>query len=550
MWFCPTYKRPEGLLELADTWEKYQPGKKLIVRVWEDDPRGPDYAKTEWPESWEFYTSGAENFSPALNEFFQKYPDEPNYGFIADDIRLTTEGGLEYLESLAEPFFIAYPNDTIQRSRLATHWCIGGDLVRMMGWFSPPFLTHGYTDQVWQLLGQGAGLLRYAPHVVFYHKHFLADRAKYDEGYAKIYGPDKLMTSEIVRKDAEIFQQYAAKAAGTDIKMLRTALNNLEDMIVKEAGYESPFHRPEEIIISGNEAKPVLPSGELHRGVGGRDSAGGLHDSNGKAGGVQGIGNDRNVESPTVHSEAVETGVGLPQGGCPWIIEPKEYKYPDAKVAVCVPSGGEWKSGTAVSAIMLVTDFMQYGVPGLRSRTVHVNSTESSMLVANRHNSVKVTLKTGASHLLFIDSDMRFPPWALRRLMSHNLPIVAANCTRRAFPVTGTALDFDGKDVVSKGKTGLEKVRQVGGAFMLIRRDVLEKLKPPLFLMDWVPEMDGYCGEDIYFSQLVQAAGYDMWVDHDLSNYIGHIGNFTYGHGHVGHEIPDWMPGTAAVVKQ
>jgi len=197
-----------------------------------------------------------------------------------------------------------------------------------------------------------------------------------------------------------------------------------------------------------------------------------------------------------------------------------------------------------------VTDFMQYGVPGLRSRTVHVNSTESSMLVANRHNSVKVTLKTGASHLLFIDSDMRFPPWALRRLLSHNLPIVAANCTRRAFPVTGTALDFDGKDVVSKGKTGLEKVRQVGGAFMLIRRDVLEKLKPPLFLMEWVPEMDGYCGEDIYFSQLVQAAGYDMWVDHDLSNYIGHIGNFTYGHGHVGHEVPDWMPGTAAVVKQ
>lgn len=550
MWFCPTYKRPERLLELADSWEKYQPGKKLVVRVWEDDPRGPDYAKQPWPESWEFYTSPAENFTPALNEFFKKYPDEPHYGFIADDVQLTTEGALDYLEALADPFFIAYPNDTIQRDRLPTHYCIGGDLVRMMGWFSPPFLQHGYTDQVWKLLGASSGLLRYAPQVVFYHKHFLVDRAEYDEGYAKIYDKNKLMTSDMVTKDAETFQKYVASAAGTDIKMIRGALEKLEDLIMTEAGYEPKLHGPTTVAVHRDEAKPVLQTGELRGGVGGRDSAGSVHDSGRTTGGVQGAGNDGNVEAAPVYSQAVEKGTGLPQGGCPWIIEQKEYKYPDAKIAFSIPSGGEWKSGTAVSSIMLVTDFMQYGVPGLRSRTVHVNSTESSMLVANRHNAVKVALKHGASHLLFVDSDMRFPPWALRRLLSHDLPIVAANCTRRAFPVTGTALDMDGKDVDSNGRTGLEKVRQVGAAFMLIRRDVLEKLKPPLFLMEWVPEMDGYCGEDIYFSQLVQAAGFDMWVDHDLSRHIGHIGSFTYGHGHVGHKVPDWMPGTAVVVQQ
>lgn len=549
MWFCPTYKRPEGLLELADSWEKYQPGKKLVVRVWEEDPFGRKYAETLWPESWEFYTSPAENFTPAMNEFFAKYPNEDTYGFIADDIRLTSEGALEYLEMLASPFFVAYPNDTIQRDRLCTHYCIGGDLVRMMGWFSPPFLQHGYTDQVWKLLGGGAGLLRYAPHVVFYHKHWLAGRAKYDDGYAKIYDQKGLMTSDMVTRDAEIWQKYIAAAAGNDIKMLREAFNRLEDNIVKEAGYEPVFHPTQEVIVHSDAPEPVLQSGDVHRGVGGRDGAGSVHDADRPACGVQGAGTDDELTATRGDGQAVEKGTGFPQGGCPWIIEPKDWKYKDTKVAVCIPSGGDWESGAAVSTVMLVNDFMQFGLPGLRTRSIHLNSTESSMLVSNRHNAVKTTLKHGATHMLFIDSDMKFPPWALRRLLSHDLPVVAANCTRRAFPVQGTAVDFDGKDVDSRGKKGVEAVRQVGGAFMLIRRDVLEKLKPPLFQMEWVPEMDGYCGEDIYFCQLIQAAGFDVMVDHELSMYIGHIGKFTYGWGQLDHKVPDWMPGTAGVEK-
>lgn len=550
MWFCPTYQRPEALAELAETWEKYESGKKLVVRVWSGDKFGKDYAEREWPESWEFYVSDKELFTPAMNEFFGKYPDEPHYGFIADDIRLTQEGSLAYLENLAEPFFIAYPNDTIQRERLCTHYCVGGDLVRTMGWFSPPFLQHGYTDQVWKLLGQGAGLLRYAPQVVFYHKHFLRNRTAYDEGYAKIYAKDGAMVSEMVTRDHEIFQKYVSTAAGTDIKMLRKGLDNLEQAILEEAGYEYDGRPEAEIAIHSDETKSVLPAGDVRGGMGGRHGAAGGDDSAGEACGVHRPGDSGDGEGAALHGENMETRVGLPSGGCPWVIEPREYKYPDAKVVVAVPSGGEWKSGTAVSAILMVNDFMQYGLPGLRSRTIHVNSTESSMLVSNRHNAVKVMLKVGASHLLFVDSDMKFPPWALRRMLSHDVPVVAANCTKRAFPVTGTALDFEGQVVDSRGKKGLEPVRQVGGAFMLIRRDVLERLRPPLFLMEWVPDMEGYCGEDIYFSQLLQAAGVDILVDHELSVAIGHVGSFTYGHGHVEHKVPDWMPGTAVVVQQ
>jgi hypothetical protein len=164
------------------------------------------------------------------------------------------------------------------------------------------------------------------------------------------------------------------------------------------------------------------------------------------------------------------------------------------------------------------------------------------MLVSNRHSAVRNMLQSNASHLLFVDSDMKFPPWALRQLMQHDLPFVAANCTKRAFPVEGTALDFEGKPVDSVNGRGLEKVRQVGLAFALIRREVFEELRPPLFMMEWVEELKGYCGEDIYFSQLLQQAGVDVWIDHDLSREIGHIGSLTFGHGQVGTASPqEWL---------
>jgi hypothetical protein len=543
MWFCPTYQRPEGLLELAESWEKYQPGKKLIVRVWENDPRGSDYAKIAWPKSWEFYVSPAEHFTPAMNEFFSKYPEEDTYGFIADDIRLTSDGALEYLEGLAAPFFIAYPNDTIQRELLCTHYCIGGDLVRLLGWFSPPFLQHGYTDQVWKAIGSKTGLLRYAPHAIFYHKHFLVPGrgAEYDEGYKKIYSKDGYMTSEIVKRDAEVFAEYRKKALASDVALVKVALGRLENQIVKDAGYEPTIIIPEKIDVHSDPAQPILQTGDVHRGVGGRDSASGGDDPNREAGGVHWDGCADDAEAARSDGEAVEERPGLSQGGFPWELSKKVYKYPDAKVAISVPSNGEWESGTAMSVAMLITDFMRFGLPGLRTRTVHLNSTESSMLVSNRHAAVRTALAHGASHLLFVDSDMRFPPWALRRLLYHDVPVVAANCTKRSFPVSGTALDFDGKEVDSRGKKGLEKVRQVGAAFMLIRRDVLEALKPPMFLMEWVPDIGGYCGEDVYFCQLVQNAGFDVLIDHELSMYIGHIGKCTYGWGFVDHKIPDWI---------
>ena len=44
---------------------------------------------------------------------------------------------------------------------------------------------------------------------------------------------------------------------------------------------------------------------------------------------------------------------------------------------------------------------------------------------------VKTSKDAGATHILFIDSDMRFPAYTLQLLLAHDLDIVGANCIQR-----------------------------------------------------------------------------------------------------------------------
>lgn len=195
------------------------------MRLWRGDPCYLEYKTLKWPSVLRFYDSDAKTVVEALNEFYHLHPDEPFYGFIADDIVLRTKGGLEHLQALAHPFFIAYPNDTLQRERLCTHFCIGGDLVRLMNWFVYPKLEHNYIDNVWCSIGVNTGLLRYAPQVIFQHKHFLVGSAPWDETYSASYSkgakqPDTLQ----VRADEDRWEEYVKKHLEEDVLKVKKEL--------------------------------------------------------------------------------------------------------------------------------------------------------------------------------------------------------------------------------------------------------------------------------------------------------------------------------------
>ena len=203
-------------------------------------------------------------------------------------------------------------------------------------------------------------------------------------------------------------------------------------------------------------------------------------------------------------------------------------------VVVCVPNTGAWCNDMAKSTVLLFSYFGINQVPGVRSQKMGLLTIQGSMIAAQRHILVKKACQTQeVTHVLFIDADMEFPKNTAHRLLAADKDVVACNCTTRMEPIVPVAFDFDGQRISSVGRHGLEKVRQVGPAVMLIRTDMLRKLRPPLFLQDWIPDMEDYCGEDVFFCQVVQAAGYDIWVDHDLSREIKHVGARGWGYDDV-----------------
>jgi len=188
-WVCPTFQRPERLAELAESWEKHETGTPLMVRVWDQDPRKEDYFKITWPKGWELYESPARGAGEALNEYFRMNPNEQTYGFIGDDVVLRTPQGLELLDATAYPWFLAYPNDTIQRHMMCTHFSLGGEFARTIATIVPPMFKHTYMDVGLWHVAAPMNLTRYCPHVVFQHMHFLRKRygIERDATYQEVY---------------------------------------------------------------------------------------------------------------------------------------------------------------------------------------------------------------------------------------------------------------------------------------------------------------------------------------------------------------------------
>ena len=144
----------------------------------------------------------------------------------------------------------------------------------------------------------------------------------------------------------------------------------------------------------------------------------------------------------------------------------------------------------------------------------------------------------GCTHILFVDSDMTFPQDMIERLLAHDLDIVATNCARRRLPTGPTAQRYDenGERVLvytMPESTGIEEVGSIGMGVMLIKRKVFEALSEPWFETPWRNDKRGYVGEDVFFCRKAQAAGFKIWIDHDVSKEIGHIGTFEFKHDHT-----------------
>jgi glycosyltransferase involved in cell wall biosynthesis len=167
---------------------------------------------------------------------------------------------------------------------------------------------------------------------------------------------------------------------------------------------------------------------------------------------------------------------------------------------------------------------------------VNLYTSMGTLIFDQRNNMVESALEEGADYVLFIDADMRFPKDTLERLIAHGKGIIGVNATTRSAPVKATAktleIDEDGtcnwKQISSKNKTGIQKADGIGCGVMLISKETLNAIPKPWFFFELLPE-NKLLGEDIYFCIKAKDVGIDTFIDHDLSQEIGHVGNYTYG---------------------
>lgn len=185
------------------------------------------------------------------------------------------------------------------------------------------------------------------------------------------------------------------------------------------------------------------------------------------------------------------------------------------KVAIGTPTRGEMRAETVMWLIRTL------GMMGGSAFWLPI--VEQKPVEHNRNRMVSEFLKTDATHLFFLDSDNVPHPDTLPRLLSHDLPFVAAPSEQWKDGEHGVLvldhvreLDAYKQHHPFQPGSGLQRCDAVGGAGMMIRRDVLERMQAPWFRMVYDDMGLLVKGEDFEFCDRLRRDGYELYADCDI----------------------------------
>lgn len=203
-------------------------------------------------------------------------------------------------------------------------------------------------------------------------------------------------------------------------------------------------------------------------------------------------------------------------------------------VVIGIPSHGHWSAHFGMSLLKACMYTLTKAPVALK-----IINKRGSILPALREGIVLDAIKMKADHLIFLDCDQTFPADAFVRLLAHKKSVVACNIVTKAIPANPTARrkikgnDYGEPVYTDQISSGLEKVWRVGCGIMLLDVKTLARLTTPRFAFVYKYD-DQYLGEDWYLCEKLEAAGVSIYVDHDLSKQVGHVGDFEFVHDYVG----------------
>lgn len=192
------------------------------------------------------------------------------------------------------------------------------------------------------------------------------------------------------------------------------------------------------------------------------------------------------------------------------------------KVKIAVPARDSVMTGFFHSASMMMAASANH--PDIE---LSLSTSAGTLICDQRQSLAQAMLNEGCDWILYLDSDMRFPKETLLRLLARNAPFVTCNYTTRRAPAEPVAFKRIGtleKLYTDPDSEGVEACSANGLGIALIHRVVFEQTPKPWFHIPYIPEKDGFWGEDVWFCNSVRKAGFDILVDHDLSKEVKHIG--------------------------
>tara|TARA_B100001287_G_scaffold275862_1_gene284774 strand:+ start:4142 stop:4723 length:582 start_codon:yes stop_codon:yes gene_type:complete len=186
------------------------------------------------------------------------------------------------------------------------------------------------------------------------------------------------------------------------------------------------------------------------------------------------------------------------------------------QLSICVPAREKVHTIFMKSLVDLTNRLTNLGIEW----NLHIVS--SSVICESRTQLANQALESGATHLLWLDSDMYIPSNVIH-LFSHDKDIVAGAYSTKHSPFQSVAFT-DPTDMSKRltAQTGLHKIWAVGMGCMLVRKEVFESLPKPWFAHEYNKILDTHSGEDIYFCNQAMHHGFDTYIDTDLR--LAHIG--------------------------
>ena len=146
-------------------------------------------------------------------------------------------------------------------------------------------------------------------------------------------------------------------------------------------------------------------------------------------------------------------------------------------------------------------------------------------IIGSRVWLVKKAREMGGSHMLFVDDDMFFAANKnnpIETLLSREKDIIGAPYNFRQLPLKSTATPLT--DITPTDT--LYKCKAVGTGFLLIKLSVFDVIPEPWFRFARSSDWELVQGEDAFFCEVAQKAGFDVWVDPSVK--VSHIGEYLF----------------------